>query len=139
MEEHGWIVAHLLKMLLKKVASNCKTFYIRAQKGDDLLQQLKSVTTWQTIEINYKKVEVCSLNYKPFKKETSYRYVFSREPNDTGQADVFQQDSFIYRAIITNDSALSEQEDIAFYNQRGASEKIFDELNNDFGWKRLPF
>ena len=77
-------------MLLKKVASNCKTFYIRAQKCDDLLQQLKSVTTWQTIEINHKKVEVCSLNYKPFKKETSYRYVISREPNNTGQVDVFQ-------------------------------------------------
>jgi hypothetical protein len=26
-----------------------------------------------------------------------------------------------------------------FYNQRGASEKIFDELNNDFLWKNLPF
>lgn len=125
--------------VIEKVASNCKTFYIRAQKCDDLLQQLKSVTTWQTIEINHKKVEVCSLNYKPFKKETSYRYVISREPNHTGQVDVFQQDSFIYRAIITNDSILSEQEVIEFYNQRGASEKIFDELNNDFGWKRLPF
>ena len=125
--------------VIEKVASNCKTFYIRAQKCDDLLQQLKSVTTWQTIEINHKKVEVCSLNYKPFKKETSYRYVVSREPNDTGQVDVFQQDSFIYRAIITNDSDLSEQGIIEFYNQRGASEKIFDELNNDFGWKRLPF
>lgn len=63
----------------------------------------------------------------------------SREPNDTGRVDVFQQDAFIYRAIITNDSALSEQEVIEFYNQRGASEKIFDELNNDFGWKHLLF
>lgn len=125
--------------VIEKVASNCKTFFIRAQKCDDLLQQLKSVTTWHTIEINHKKVEVCSLNYKPFKKETSYRYVVSREPNATGQVGVFQQDSFIYRAIITNDSALSEQGVIEFYNQRGASEKIFDELNNDFGWKRLPF
>ena len=25
------------------------------------------------------------------------------------------------------------------YNQRGAAEKIFDEMNNDFGWKKLPF
>ena len=28
---------------------------------------------------------------------------------------------------------------IEFYNQRGASEKIFDEMNNDFGWGKLPF
>ena len=26
-----------------------------------------------------------------------------------------------------------------FQNQRGACEKIFDELNNDFDWKKLPF
>jgi len=125
--------------VIEKVASNCRSFYIRAQKCDNLLQQLKTVTSWKTIEINHKKVEVCSLDYKPFNKEKSYRYVVSRELNDTGQIDVFQQDAFIYRAIITNDSALSEQEIIEFYNQRGASEKIFDELNNDFGWKRLPF
>ena len=78
--------------VIEKVASHCKTFYIRAQKCDDLLQQLKSVTTWQTIEINHKKVEVCSLNYKPFRKETSNRYVINREPNDTGQVAIFQQD-----------------------------------------------
>jgi hypothetical protein len=125
--------------VIEKVESNCKTFYIRAQKCDDLLQQLKVVTSWKTIEINHKKVEVCSLNYKPFKKEKSYRYVVSREPNNTGQVNAFQQDAFIYRAIITNDLALSEQEVIEFYNQRGASENIFDELNNDFGWKHLPF
>ena len=25
------------------------------------------------------------------------------------------------------------------YNQRGAAEKVFDEMYNDFGWKKLPF
>jgi len=92
--------------VIEKVASNCKTFYIRAQKCDDLLQQLKTVISWQTIEINYKKVEVFSLDYKHFKKDKSYRYVVSREPNGTGQIDAFQQDAFIYRAIITNNSNL---------------------------------
>lgn len=33
----------------------------------------------------------------------------------------------------------SDQEIIEYYNQRGACEKIFDEMNNDFGWKKLPF
>lgn len=28
---------------------------------------------------------------------------------------------------------------VYFYNQRGAIEKEFDVLKNDFGWKRLPF
>mgnify|MGYP007033661307 FL=1 len=27
---------------------------------------------------------------------------------------------------------------MAFYNKRGASERTFDVMNNDFGWSRLP-
>ena len=34
---------------------------------------------------------------------------------------------------------MNDKEVIEFYNQRGASEKIFDEMNNDFGWGNLPF
>ncbi len=47
--------------------------------------------------------------------------------------------SFIYRAILTNDSASSNKDVIVYYNQRGTTEKVFDEMNNDFGWKKLPF
>lgn len=125
--------------VVEKVEANCRTFYIRAQKCDDLLQQLKLVDSWERIELNYQKMEVCSLNYTPFGGEKQYRYVVGREAGSTGQVDAFQQDAFIYRAIITNDADSSEREVIEFYNQRGASEKIFDELNNDFGWKKLPF
>lgn len=63
----------------------------------------------------------------------------NREQNKTGQTDIEYQDNFIYRAILTNDHKSSDQEIIEFYNQRGASEKVFDEMNNDFGWKKLPF
>jgi hypothetical protein len=28
---------------------------------------------------------------------------------------------------------------IEYYNQRGGSEKIFDIMNNDFSWSRMPF
>lgn len=51
----------------------------------------------------------------------------------------FQGDRFIYRAIITNDLETSDTDVIKYYNQRGASEKIFDELNNDFLWANIPF
>jgi hypothetical protein len=39
---------------------------------------------------------------------------------------------------LTNEHEKSEKEIIEFYNQRGASEKIFDVQNNDFGWGHLP-
>ncbi|MFA9189728.1 transposase, partial [Flavobacterium sp. FBOR7N2.3] len=38
-----------------------------------------------------------------------------------------------------NDYDLSNDEVAHFYNQRGAIEKEFDVLKNDFGWNNLPF
>lgn len=127
------------KEVINVVKENVKTFYIRAQKCDNLTQLIKEQKEWKTIEINFKKVEVCSINYQPFNQATTYRYVVCREANSTGQVDVFQGDNFIYRAIITNDFETKDKEIIEFYNNRGACEKIFDELNNDFLWKNLPF
>lgn len=125
--------------IIEVVALHTQNFYIRAQRCGELTKQLKQVINWQKVRLNDKKIEVCSIKYKPFGGEKEYRYVVSREANKTGQVDVFQEDNFIYRAIITNDEAISNLEVIKFYNQRGASEKIFDEMNNDFGWKQLPF
>jgi hypothetical protein len=127
------------KEVIKTVAENSELFYIRAQRCEELTELIKQTATWKEVLIGYKKVAICSIEYKPFGGEKSYRYVVSREANKTGQVNVFQQDSFIYRAIITNDSQMSDQEVIEFYNQRGSSEKIFDEMNNDFGWANLPF
>lgn len=33
---------------------------------------------------------------------------------------------------------MTEEEVISFYNQRGAKEKVFDQMDNDFGWHYLP-
>ena len=108
-------------------------------KCDDLNSKIKEQQTWETSIINDRKVEVCTIKYKPFGEDKQYRYVVSKERNPTGQLDVFTEDRCTYRAIITNDLKTSDTEIIQFYNQRGASEKIFDELNNDFGWAKIPF
>lgn len=44
-----------------------------------------------------------------------------------------------YRSILTDDTDSSEQEVIEYYNKRGTEEKAIDILNNDFGWKNMPF
>lgn len=62
-----------------------------------------------------------------------------REKSINPQLDIFTNDTYIYRAILTNDHHSTEKEVIEYYNARGTSEKIFDEMNNDFGWKKLPF
>lgn len=125
--------------VIETVENNCLRFYIRAQKCADLTTQIKQITTWEKVQIGDKMVEIASIEYKPFKKEKSYRYVIQREANKTGQTTIETGDNFIYRAIITNDLKLETKAVIDYYNQRGASEKIFDEMNNDFGWTNLPF
>lgn len=127
------------KAVIKVVEENSELFYIRAQRCTALTANIKAVKEWKKVTIGSKEFEVASVHYKPFNEDKSYRYVVSREANKTNQIDVFQGDSFIYRAIITNDNQMTDQEIIFYYNQRGGSERIFDEMNNDFGWGNLPF
>ena len=127
------------KEIIDVVEQNSTLLYIRAQRCAELSAQIRAVKNWKRVRIGLFDVEVCSVNYQPFKGDKTYRYVVSRESNRTGQTDIEFQDSFIYRAILTNDMDSSVQEIIEYYNQRGATEKIFDEMNNDFGWKKLPF
>jgi hypothetical protein len=127
------------KDIIDVVEKNSNLLYIRAQRCAELSCQIRAVKNWKTVRIGLFDIEVCSVKYTPFKGDKTYRYVVSRERNKTGQTDIEYQDNFIYRAILTNDTDSSDQEVIEYYNQRGAAEKIFDEMNNDFGWKKLPF
>ena len=127
------------KDIIDVVDKNSKLLYIRAQRCAELSCQIRVVKNWKTVRIGLFDIEVCSVKYTPFKGDKTYRYVVSRARNKTGQTTIEYQDNFIYRAILTNDTDSSDQEVIEYYNQRGAAEKIFDEMNNDFGWKKLPF
>ena len=41
---------------------------------------------------------------------------------------------YTYRCILTNDYESSAREIVEFYNLRGGKERIFDDMNNGFGW-----
>lgn len=127
------------KEIIDVVGKNSNLFYIRANKSANLLLRIKEITNWQTVEINYKNYQVASLNFTQFYEDRKYRLVIMREQSNSNQMDAFTQDTFSYRSILTNDRESTEKEVIEYYNQRGASEKTFDIMNNDFGWKHLPF
>ena len=55
------------------------------------------------------------------------------------QIDIFTGDAFLYSMIATNDRKMTMDEVVMFYNQRGKTEREFDALKNDFGWKGLAF
>ena len=54
------------------------------------------------------------------------------------QLDIFDCGQYTCRAIVTNEKQMAGPAVIAYYNQRGAKEKILDQMDNDFGWHYLP-
>ena len=126
------------KEIIDVVDNYSKKFYIRANKSDTLYQKVKEIESWQNVEINFKRYEVSSITFTQFYEDRNYRLVIMRERGDNKQLDLFTEDNKKYRTILTNDWDSTEQEIIEYYNQRGKSEKVFDVMNNDFGWKHLP-
>lgn len=126
------------KEIIEVVDKNSNLFYIRANKSENLFEKIKEIADWRSVNINYKQYEVASIEFTQFYEERNYRLVIMREKTEQMQLDLFTGDNFKYRSILTNDLVGTEEEIIKYYNQRGGSEKIFDVMNNDFGWKHLP-
>lgn len=126
------------KEIIDMVDKHSKRFYIRARKSHELYNRIGEISKWEKVEINELCYEVASIGFTSFSKEKKYRLVIAKENTKDLQADLFTGDTCKYRSILTNDWESSEQEVIQYYNQRGASEKIFDQMNNDFGWSKLP-
>ena len=127
------------KNIIDVVDSHSKLFYIRANKSANLFEQINNISHWKAIELNFKNYEVASIPFTQFFEDRNYRLVIMRGKSNDNQLDAFTKDTYIYRSILTNDHKSTEIEVVEYYNARGASEKIFDQMNNDFGWKHLPF
>jgi hypothetical protein len=146
-EEHGMTInrsrmdaGSYSEEIVKVVAKHSQLFYIRANKCQNLCDNIRELPKeeWQHVEINFKEYKVASLPFTQFLADCNYRLVVMGEKSNERQADLFFGDNCIYRCILTNDWESTEEEIIEYYNQRGSSEKIFDIQNNDFGWRHLP-
>jgi hypothetical protein len=131
--------ASFQKEVIEVVKKYSKTFYIRAMRCDHMEAMMHQVGEWKTVTINFQKWEVASVNYAPFGGDQTYRLVISRQPRTDKQGSLLTGDHYLYRGILTDDYQMSDEEVIRFYNQRGCQEKVFDVMNNDFGWAKLPF
>lgn len=126
------------KEIVETIDAHSNLFYRRASNCESAYTEFAELDGWKTIEINYQKCEVRSVKFNWFMEEKGYRLVIQRtriehEPDIFG--DTF---CYVYRCILTNDWEMSEKVIIEYYNQRGARERDFDALNNDFGWSHLP-
>ena len=70
-------------------------------------------------------------------KGKAYRLVIQRQKRLDGVLDLWDGE-YTYHYILTNDYESSVREIVEFYNLRGGKERIFDDMNNGFGWDRLP-
>lgn len=123
--------------IVRMVHGYSQTFYIRAAKYQSLYLQMNQITDWKQVEINCQNYEVASIPFTSFLEEENYRLVIQRQERTDGQPDLFDG-KYEYWYILTNDHQKTEEEVIHFYNGRGTCEKVFDVMNNDFGWKHLP-
>jgi len=116
-------------------------FYIRANDSNSFRDAAMDIPKheWQKVIIGNREVEITDTAYFPFGGKTAYRLVLQRSLRKDGLTDLFTQDAYRYYGILTNDEQSSELEVTRFYNERGASEKNFDVLNNDFNCAHLPF
>lgn len=125
------------KDIIDVVRKHCETFYIRAMRCESLYGWLMRHDNWKPVEIGNIKYEVISVPFDSIEGIDHCRLVVQRQKRENGELDIWEGE-YTYRCIVTNDWDMEDEEVIEFYNQRGKQEKIFDEMDNDFGWKALP-
>ena len=133
--------------IVKLLTSKVKHFYIGC-RNSYVEKYFTQATNWEKIVDSCNQpIEVGEINIIPFQKQAkdqgkkplTYRLIIKRKLKKDAQLDVFTQDTYEYRAILTNNNNLTATEIALFYNHRGNMEKQFDILKNDFGWNKMPF
>jgi len=134
---------------LSVISSNVNKFYIRGRMSESMHEAICQVKHWEKVIIVDKIVYRGEVKFTPFEKIArrnkqqhllkSYRLVVTKEKRDDGQVNLFTREAFNYSTIITNDYEMTADQIVFFYNQRGAIEREFDVLKNDFGWDNMPF
>ena len=124
------------KEIVSEIEKHCKHFYIRANRCSSLYNDIFALRGWKKVKLGGIEFELASILIEKWKGK-AYRLVIQRQKRIDGELDLWEGE-YTYRCILTNDYESSEKEIVKFYNLRGGKERIFDEMNNGFGWNRLP-
>ncbi len=136
--------------IIKSMEKNAKRIFIKARMTYALERAISNIKEWKEIKIGNNIVLRGSTTFTPFVRFTrgnnaktislrKYRVVVTKEPRRDGQINIFTGEAYKYSPIMTNDCEMTDDEVVNFYNARGAQEREFDILKNDFGWKKMPF
>jgi hypothetical protein len=136
--------------IIKSMERNSNRIFIKARMTDTLERAISGIEEWTEIKIGNSVVLRGSTNFTPFVRHArgnndktnslkEYRVVVTKEARRDGQINIFTGEAYNYSPIMTNDFDMTDDEVVYFYNARGAQEREFDVLKNDFGWDKMPF
>jgi hypothetical protein len=136
--------------IIKSMEKAVKRIFVKARMNAGLEKAISQITEWKEVETAKGKLLRGSTTFIPFKRYArgnkekteslkEYRLVVTKEARKDEQINIFTGEAFNYNPIITNDFEMTDEQVVLFYNARGASEREFDVLKNDFGWNNLPF
>jgi hypothetical protein len=136
--------------IIKAMEKCAKRIFVRARMSGALEKAITNIKEWEEIKIGKDTLLRGSTKFTPFIRQTrgdkektnalkEYRLVVTKEARKDGQINIFTGEAYNYSAILTNDFELTDDEVVFFYNARGAVEREFDVLKNDFGWNNMPF
>lgn len=135
---------------IKAMEKCAKRIFVKARMTSTLEKAIGNIKEWKEIKIGDKLVLRGSTSFIPFARQArgnnaktkalkEYRLVVTKEARRDGQVNLFTGEAYNYNAILTNDFEMTDDQVVFFYNARGAKEREFDVLKNDFGWDNLPF
>jgi len=122
--------------IVEEVAAHCTYYYICGNRCQSLYNDIFALRGWKHEEINGIDFELNSIRAAKW-EGMPCRLVIQRQRRDNEEMDIWEGE-YTYRCILTNDYDSTDREIVEFYNQRGSKERIFDDLDNGFGWKSLP-
>jgi hypothetical protein len=123
-----------------------KKIFIRAKINASTNKAIASIENWKEIGSGQQQGSIKFIPFSDAARRASqedlleeYRLIVTRETRRDGQLNLFTGDCYEYKALITNDFEMHDDQAIEFYNQRGKQEREFDILKNDFAWNKIPF
>ena len=120
-------------------------FYVGGVNSPVVMNKLKGDIVWSPFFLEttnfFWDCECSEVRHALHGNEFEYRLIILRSKLGSKKTPKtwIKGEEYAYKILITNDFESSPEEIFKFYNQRGASEKNFDVLKNDFGWKFPPF
>ena len=136
--------------IVKAMEKSAKRIFIKARMTGTLEKAITNIKEWKEIKIGDSIVFRGSTSFTPFIRSAKdhgdnidnlkqYRVVVTKEARRDGQINIFTGEAYYYSPVMTNDFDMTDDEVVYFYNARGAQEREFDVLKNDFGWDKMPF